>query len=425
MPTDTLTVVVDCGNPPAVVTNAASNVTQTSARLNGNLSDTGGESCDVWFEWGTTTSYGNTTPAQVKASTGSFYADISSLLPCTSYHFRAVVSNSCDTIYGEDMPFQTLGCITGDVTRTASPDLNPQTPQIEVCPGDILTIQITPDSLGGFYAVQENWGGLIYNGVHTADNFVAPDTFVMITESPFTYQLQVPPGASNGDSFPIQGLYWTDPNNKMPTDTLTVVVDCGNPPAVSINPSTQTVAPGGTFTIDAMLDATGYSLKGCGVTVTFDDSVLTTNSGQLTGHNLLGGLDIGPSIVDGNKATYSMASSTAQADVSGSIMTIEFDVDGTAPQGTYDFTISNVELRDQNNDLISPVTLSHGTVTIGHKGDFDGNGCFELYDFVEFAGAFGSCIGDPNYNPIADFDNNGCIELFDFVEFAGVFGTCY
>ena len=58
------------------------------------------------------------------------------------------------------------------------------------------------------------------------------------------------------------------------------------------------------------------------------------------------------------------------------------------------------------------------------KGDFDSNGCIELYDFVEFAGDFGSQTGDPNYNPVGDFDDNGDIGLYDFVEFAGVFGTC-
>ena len=60
-----------------------------------------------------------------------------------------------------------------------------------------------------------------------------------------------------------------------------------------------------------------------------------------------------------------------------------------------------------------------------HKGDFDSDGCIELYDFVEFAGCFGSQTGDTNYNPIGDFDDNGEVELYDFVEFAGVFGTCY
>ena len=111
----------------------------------------------------------------------------------------------------------------------------------------------------------------------------------MITESPFTYELQVPPSANTGDEFTIQGLFWTDPNVKMQSDRLTVLV-----------PS----------------------------------SVL-------------------------------------------------------------------------------------------HKGDFDGNDCIELYDFVEFADAFGSCTGDLDYNSIADFDDNGDVGLYDSVEFAGVFGMCY
>jgi hypothetical protein len=46
---------------PTVTTNSTTNITETSATLNGFLSNDGGSNCSVWFEYGTTDSYGSTT----------------------------------------------------------------------------------------------------------------------------------------------------------------------------------------------------------------------------------------------------------------------------------------------------------------------------------------------------------------------------
>jgi len=94
-------------NLPEVRTIAPSNVGPTTATLNGYLEDTGGETCDVWFEYGETTSYGSSTSHQPKSSTGSFSKGISDLEDDTTYHFRAVAENSQGTDYGEDETFET------------------------------------------------------------------------------------------------------------------------------------------------------------------------------------------------------------------------------------------------------------------------------------------------------------------------------
>jgi flagellar hook assembly protein FlgD len=88
---------------PSVATNSATSVTTTSATLNGNLTGLGGaSSCQVWFEWGTTTSYGSSTLHQYKWDTGSFNASISGLTTEVTYHFRAAAQNSAGTSYGSD-----------------------------------------------------------------------------------------------------------------------------------------------------------------------------------------------------------------------------------------------------------------------------------------------------------------------------------
>jgi len=75
---------------------------------------------------------------------------------------------------------------------------------------------------------------------------------------------------------------------------------------------------------------------------------------------------------------------------------------------------------DENPKTV-PVTLHVGEA--GRKGDFDGDGDIDIYDFVMFAAAYDSELGDANYNPAGDFDDNGVINIFDFVNFAAVYGT--
>ena len=80
--------------PPQVTTNPATDISQTSATLNGTLNSMGNaDSCLVWFEWGTTPSYGNSTSVQTMTSTGSFSANISGLSPNTTYYFEAYAKN--------------------------------------------------------------------------------------------------------------------------------------------------------------------------------------------------------------------------------------------------------------------------------------------------------------------------------------------
>ena len=92
---------------PQVTTNDASNITSTSAQLNGNLDSTGNLSCQVWFEYGKTISYGDSTPKESKSSVGFFNDTVYSLDPNTIYHFRACASNTEGTVYGADKTFNT------------------------------------------------------------------------------------------------------------------------------------------------------------------------------------------------------------------------------------------------------------------------------------------------------------------------------
>jgi uncharacterized repeat protein (TIGR01451 family) len=135
----------------SVQTNSATNISTTQAVLNGSLSIpyTTGTNY-VWFQWGTTTSYGNETIRQNQNSQGSFNQNIANLTPYTTYHFRAVAQIGSNVTYGNDMTFYSSGSGSGSgilsvskkVINLSSGNLNWQ-PSVNANPGDLLSFAIT------------------------------------------------------------------------------------------------------------------------------------------------------------------------------------------------------------------------------------------------------------------------------------------
>ena len=97
------------GGQPSVTTNSATNVTQSSAQLNGYVDPNNTSNTTRWFEWGTTQSLGNGTPHYNQSYAGSFSESISGLTQNTTYYFRAVAQNSSGTVYGSILSFYTSG----------------------------------------------------------------------------------------------------------------------------------------------------------------------------------------------------------------------------------------------------------------------------------------------------------------------------
>lgn len=79
----------------------------SSIRL-GALANPGGTNMTAWFEWGTTTNYGNTTSGQDMGN-GTNEVELTEILSNldanTTYHFRAVASNAVGVLTGQDLTF--------------------------------------------------------------------------------------------------------------------------------------------------------------------------------------------------------------------------------------------------------------------------------------------------------------------------------
>ena len=96
-------------SPPVVQTLAASSIGGTSATLNGSVNPVG-TNASVWFEWGTTTNYGNVTPILLIGSgtnTVPFEQPLTGLAAGHTYHFRAAASNNVGVAYGGGFSFIT------------------------------------------------------------------------------------------------------------------------------------------------------------------------------------------------------------------------------------------------------------------------------------------------------------------------------
>ncbi|PIR68386.1 hypothetical protein COU49_01565 [Candidatus Nomurabacteria bacterium CG10_big_fil_rev_8_21_14_0_10_35_16] len=112
-----LSILVLVGLFAGVNTNTASAQTATttcnnavwSATLTGTVTPNG-TATQAWFEWGTSTSFGYTTPKQTFSVTSSYSQVLSPLTENTTFYFRAMAENQYGIATGSTKTFQTGTC---------------------------------------------------------------------------------------------------------------------------------------------------------------------------------------------------------------------------------------------------------------------------------------------------------------------------
>ena len=99
------------GDKPIAITHSPTNVSSSGVTLNGAVNPNY-LSTVITFEYGTTTSYGQTITSTQSPVEGNnllnVNADISGLAPGTTYHYRIVTVNSVGTSNGNDITFTTM-----------------------------------------------------------------------------------------------------------------------------------------------------------------------------------------------------------------------------------------------------------------------------------------------------------------------------
>ena len=99
----------------------------------------------------------------------------------------------------------------------------------------------------------------------------------------------------------------------------------------------------------------------------------------------------------------------------GPILTLYYDVDGTAtPGATIDMQLTAYNVADENNDPL-PVTPVNGTFTVGLKGDLDGDSDCDLFDVLREIDIVLSKPPAPSAYELwaGDMDGDADIDLFD------------
>ncbi len=134
---------VNLGASNAVAeTEAASSVNPTSATLNG-IVNPGGDSAYYYFQWGLTTSYGNTSATNLIGTNLTTPANVSAvasnLLPAANYNFQLVAFNSLGVSYGSNLTFVTPAEAAAVVTLPAMIAGNSATLNASVNPENSMT----------------------------------------------------------------------------------------------------------------------------------------------------------------------------------------------------------------------------------------------------------------------------------------------
>ena len=97
---------------PSLITNLATDITQTSATLNGTVNPNGSNVTSCYFDYGDTEEYGSQTAVSPLPGSGtnsvSVSATLSSLSADTEYDFRVVATNAGGTTNGNNLTFTTI-----------------------------------------------------------------------------------------------------------------------------------------------------------------------------------------------------------------------------------------------------------------------------------------------------------------------------
>ncbi|MGA2624618.1 MAG: T9SS type A sorting domain-containing protein [Bacteroidota bacterium] len=157
---------------PIPMTNPATNLTINSATLNGTVI-ANADTALVTFEWGSSLSYGNSTPVTITTVSGPMAVayNLSGLSMSSTYHYRLDARNATGTLYGGDQTFTTLGPGSAPSVMTM--------PATEVTGGS-AQLNALVKSYASSASVNFEWGTTSAYGNSTPDTVTTASGFVPV-----------------------------------------------------------------------------------------------------------------------------------------------------------------------------------------------------------------------------------------------------
>jgi len=253
----------------------------------------------------------------------------------------------------------TITPITPTVTYSVSVAVSPESQT--GLPGDTLDYTVTVTNTGTGADTYDLSISDDYGWTLTAPS--ATSAIASGESENITISLTIPEDAvpETEDEITIIATSQNDPTASDSTTCTAVVVPAVGAPSVSIDPATQMVEAGSSFSVDVVVDSVGTPITACNVVVTFDADLTATG---LTEPDLLGtfGIDaLYMPTIDVGEVSYGGVRIDGPIAVNGNFVTINFEVDAAAA-GTYDLIIE-ATLRDAAGDPIA-VVENDGQVNI-------------------------------------------------------------
>jgi hypothetical protein len=207
----------------------------------------------------------------------------------------------------------------------------------------------------------------------------------------------------------------------------TITVNPNGATVVMIDPSTQTVLPEGSFTVNVTVDP-AVPIAGVQFDLSFNASLISANS--VTEGNLLkqGGANtyFSPGTIDNAAGTITGVAGAitkpgATVSLPGNFAAVSFTAGTT--EGTSPLDLSNLIVGDVNGNLAS-ITLNDGSVTVGPicLGDVNGDGHVNVLDMILVGQHWGE-TGTPGWIP-EDVNKDGVIDVLDLIVIGQNWGPC-
>jgi uncharacterized protein (TIGR02145 family) len=305
-----------------VITSVATAITQSTATLNGTV-NAKNTSTTISFEYGLTTSYGQSVYATPNTLSNNIATNVTSnlagLTANTTYHFRVKAVTINGTTYGSDMTFTTN---PSGVAPTATTQAATSVSQTGATVNGTINANGQSTTVTFEYGTTSSYGFVINANPNILTSTTATNVSAVLTgfSANTTYHYRVKAASSGGTTFGNDLTFTTGSGASAPTATTTA--------ATAV---TQTGA-----SLNGTVNANGQS-----TTVTFEYGI-TTSYGQI--------INASPNTITGNIST-----------------TVSANLTGLTANTTYHYKVKAVSQGGTTNGSDMTFTTSNTSGTSGNS----------------------------------------------------------